>query len=387
MPKRRKALAVVSVLGVLAFSCLLTLSANRSASVVQAAPAGQNQPPVRVVWDWPDFPGWVVVEDYLVWSGCPPEDWLCWSEWIAYENEDPSYVLLEKKDGVFGRLRLGNGVPNPPNFPPFGYIFDERARCTDGDLAKGVWHHNAHAKALFYPRPIPDTGQYEMYCEWRLDPESKHSWSFAEDDDCWLACEDTPPPWPTVCFPEPPPPPPAPPPSPTPFAPVGPDVSAQAFVHSRLDPEDDVYKYGPEFYWPWGHFLNASLTAKVIEPQVDGCFTSSRVTAYWFKGSVGETVCPWNSSDPNCRWRKPYEGGAHPDVATKDWIHLLWAWSETPVTQDGTWTFANIGPVWVDVEYTVMVLTTYYCGENTYTHYWPEDLTLLVGLVRTVRTP
>jgi len=55
----------------------------------QSAPL-QQQGPIRVSCGPPDISGWVVVDEYIAWSGC--QDWECWSQWIYY---DPSNALME----------------------------------------------------------------------------------------------------------------------------------------------------------------------------------------------------------------------------------------------------------------------------------------------------
>ncbi len=67
-------------------------------------------------------------------------------------------------------------------------------------------------------------------------------------------------------------------------------------------------------------------------------------------------------------------------------MHLLWAYSGITPTQPATWAFAPVGPVWVDIQYSVTIHTTYLCGTQVYDAYWPKDLTLRVGLLRTTRT-
>lgn len=348
---------------------------------IYAAPAAQGNP-IRVECGACPEPlegGWYVVDEYLAWSGC--QDWECWSRWI---NNDPSNALLEY---TADRLPRGHGVANPVPWPPLGQgtIWDSRQTCADGELAKGIWYHNAYAKPTFYTKKVGD-GEVIVLCRWQVD-YSRQYWNFGEDDRCPYCLEPTPPATP-VCGEDPIIDPPRTPIPPTPFAAVPPVVTAKAYVHSHLDPADNAYPTAPKFYWNWQEFLDASLTAEVTEPTVPGCGASSEVVAYWFYGSVGQTVCPENSSDPDCRWRPAYKGGAHPDVARPEWIHLVWSRTATPSERPATWGFFPVGPVTVDIAYSALVATTYVCdgGANTYTAFWTQDLSLQVGLLRTVRT-
>ncbi len=338
---------------------------------------------------------WVKVKDFLQWSGC--ETWECWSEW---NSEGPDALMEKPGDSLLRTSDQDNpaGWPNPGRrgeaLPcPGCSIWDGRDVCdTDGDgdvePAAGTWYHNAFAVPSW--ESFYDGLDLVVFCSWRLDL-SRTYWNFAEKDECQhqVCLEPTPPVTVTACTWEETPlvNPTVPPPQPTPFVPVEPSLEARAYVHSHLDPRDNAYLTAPEFYWNWLEFLDASLTAEVTEPTVPGCVASSEVVSYWFYGSVGQTVCPENSSDPDCRWRPVYKGGAHPDVTRPEWIHLVWSRTPTPSERPATWDLFPVGPVTVDISYSALVMTTYTCdgGANTYVAFWAQDLALRVGLLRTVR--
>ncbi len=390
MRTRLTLIALVALL-VLALGGLGAWHAWGSPSAQAALPAGHSGPPPEFRCE--NCPGsldggtWTKVKDFLQWSGC--ETWECWSEWT---RQGPN-ALMEKGED---RCPLTSGEPDSncfviPGSDPNSHIWDRRDVCdTDGDgdvePAAGTWYHNAFALPTWsYFR---DGDDLVLLCSWHMDLSMQY-WNFAEKDKCkYQSCvEPTPPVTVTQCTWEETPlvEPTVPPPQPTPFVPVEPDVEARAYVHSHLDPRDNAYLTAPQFYWNWQEFLDASLTAEVTEPTVPGCAASSEVVSYWFYGSVGQTVCPAGSSDPDCRWRPVYQGGAHPDVAQPEWIHLVWSRTPTPSERPATWDFSPVGPVTVDIEYSALIMTTYTCGENTYTAFWPKDLSLQVGLLRAVR--
>jgi hypothetical protein len=396
--RARLTLIALVALPLLALGGLGAWYAGGGPTARAALPADQSGPPPEFRCE--NCPGsleggeWVKVRDYLQWSGC--ETWECWSEW----NSQGPNALMERPGDSFVRV---SGQDNPPGWPNPGHrgeavpcsncsIWDGRDACdTDGDgdvePAAGTWYHNAFAVpswGYFYDGP-----DLVLLCSWHVDLSTTY-WNFAEKDQCkhQTCVEPTPPVTVTACTWEETPlvEPTVPPPQPTPFVPVEPDVEAMAYVHSHLDRKDGAYPTAPQFYWNWQEFMDASLTANVTEPSVPGCAVSSEVVSYWFYGSVGQTVCPEDSGGPDCRWRPVYAGGAHPDVTKAEWIHLLWSRSATPPSKPASWNFYPVGPVWVDIQYSALVMTTYTCGANTYTAFWPKNLSLRVGLLRTVRT-
>ncbi|MEM3554636.1 MAG: hypothetical protein QXU79_02320 [Candidatus Micrarchaeaceae archaeon] len=351
--------------------------------------------------------GWVKVVDYLGWSGCVDNE--CWSEWT---NQGANW-LMENKDH---RCKLDSRTPdtlcNPvPNDIPPNIIYDRRDRC-EGIPAAGTWYHNAFALPEWVIDWFDPAGPI-AYCIWQMDL-SKQYWNFAENDKCQVCVEPTAGPTytpggtpvtttpaPTECYTTPMvnPTPTEGAPPPTAFVPNPPTFIPAAFIHSRYDPHHGVYPARPTFYWPWQEFLHASLTANVEEPSQPGCSVSTDVRAFWFEGSRwtyrGETVvrevCPIEGSgDPNCRWRPIYEGdvgrGVNPDISAEEWIHLIWARSSTEVRSPATWEFHPVGPIWVEIHYHILALTTYRCGEFTYTAPWTEKLVLRVGMIRSVIT-
>ncbi|MGC8960733.1 MAG: hypothetical protein ACP5OO_13330 [Chloroflexia bacterium] len=354
-----------------------------------------------------DVGGWIKVSSNLEWSGCVDAE--CWSVW---NSQVPNHLMEKVGDRCCpGQSTPDAAVCNPvPNSTPPNIIYDPRANC-EGVPAKGTWYHNAFARPVWDVIRDPISKQPLAVCTWKMDL-SRQYWNFAENDYCRV-CEDPAPipgptvtpggptvtPQPTECRTTPMIYTPAPPETPTPFVPNPPTFEPRAYIHSRYDPDHGVYPAQPTFYWPWQEFLHVSLSAQVQEPSQPGCAASTQVKAYWFEGSrwnyrgqtVVREVCPVEGNgDPNCRWRPVYEGrvgkNVYPEISREEWIHLLWAYSSTEVRSRATWAFYPVGPIWVEIHYYILAVTTYTCGGFTYTAPWTGELTLRVGLLRAVIT-
>lgn len=358
---------------------LLAVGASPRGEAAPAAAPALRAPPIRVDCGPPDVPGWVVVTDYLAWSGCVT--WECWSSWIY---NDPSNALMEKQP----RLPFtphGSSNPGPP-WPPYGHIFDGRERCEgDGKLAAGQWYHNANAKPYFRYMSFPGDPPW-LECEWRIDPQYKHFWNFGEQDDCPPVCEvdpwTTPPA--TVCEDKPLYKPTLVPPTPSPVLLLPPDIQPKAYVRSSSVGDGGWYATDPDkgyFYWPWQMYLNISFSGKITEPG-SGCASSSTISRYLLKSVGDRGVCavgdpvplPGQTSclDPDgcCGWQ---EAG--------DEMHLLFRQNEqpTPVQQGSSWFFWGIYPGPLELRYQIEVVSTYYCegdpAARQVTWYFEEALT------------
>ena len=364
----------------------------------------------------PDVIGeWVKVVDYLGWSGCVDNE--CWSEWT---NQGADWLMENVGDRCSPRRATPDAaVCNPvPNSIPPNVIYDPRDRC-EGVLARGTWYHNAFARPEWVIDWFDPAGPI-AYCIWKMDL-SRQYWNFAEEDYCKVCIEPTAGPTytpggtpvtatpvPTECYTTPMvnPTPTEGAPPPTAFVPNPPSFSPMAYIHSTRDPKRGVYTSEPVFYWNWQEFLHTSLSAEVEEPSQPGCSVETTVRSYWFEGSafwnrrgehVMQEVCPIESPvDQTCRWRPVYDGprgrGANPVLNPPEehpeWIHLVWTLgAPSPNLPAGTWNFYPVGPVEVEIRYRVLAVTTYRCGEFTYTAPWASDtLVLRMRQLRPVRT-
>jgi len=354
----------------------------------RAAPLRQ-QDPIRVVCGPPEIPGWVVVNQFLAWSGC--RTWECWSQWIHY---DPSNALMEKVPRL---AKTVHGGPDPGDpWPPYGYIFDPRAACADGERAAGRWYHNAFARPTFRYVRYPGEAPY-LECRWTLEQRSRHSWSFAEDDQC-LSCalDPTATPQATVCTEDPLHRPTAPPLTPTPLVLSPPEVEPRAFVHSSRIGSGGWYATvpGKHFFWPWQHYLDIRFSGKITEPQ-GTCAAESEISRYLFLGITDDAggerrLCRMGGELPMPAYTRALDpsGEACPWVDAGEAVHLLFRKAEepTPAEQPNSYFFWQVYPGAVHLHYLLEVVTTYSCtGEPAVRQApWYFEETLTVYLTKSV---
>jgi len=374
------------MLSLLATGLLAVGGSPRGEAAPAAVPAAQV-PPVRVECGPPEVDGWVIVEDYLAWSGCVT--WECWSSWIY---NDPSNALMEKQPRL-SFFSHGSSNPGSP-WPGPASIYDGRQLCADGERAAGYWYHNGNARPVFRYRSFPGDPPW-LECMWVMEPAWDQTWSFGEEDDCPM-CELDPVATPaaTVCGDHPLYIPTVPPPTPPPVILNPPDLLARAQVRSTVWGGGTWYSTDTTkgyFYWPFQHVLGIRFGGSPIEPSA-GCTAASAVTRYLFRGAGDREVCrmgdPGTGAPPMpeqtacldpagcCEWHEVGDDG----------LRLLFRQNEQPYpsSAEAGLFFWGFKPGPVELRYTVEVVTTYWCtGEETYRQVtWYFDRSLTANLVK-----